>query len=353
MNRWLFGVCAALGVAWCPTPARAQDSAVRAEDAARAEELFRQGTDAFEAARYSDAYAALRSSWDLSHGYRNAAGLGQVEIRLEQYRDAAEHLSFCLRHFPADGDSTARGHVEQGLAEAREHLATLRVSVSPTEATLSVDDRPVPAFAREGALFVDPGTHIVAASLDGYAPAKKTVDVAARMSQDLALQLIPASAFPAAATPSRPARTVLAPAPRHPATAPDEAGLTPRTWVLIVGGALTAVAAGTAVLFDFKGSSAESDREDLRAQLGSNPAACSGPTPEPSCVALRNATDRRDHYNALATGFAIGSAVMAVATLGAALAVPASDSPREARPLQSLRLAVGHSTASVLLSGHF
>src|SRR5882672_181123 len=91
----------------------------------RADQLFREGTSAFEAERYSEAYGALRSAWDLSPSYRHAAGLGQVELHLAQYRDAAEHLAYCLRNFPETGDKVARQHVEEGLEQAREHVASL------------------------------------------------------------------------------------------------------------------------------------------------------------------------------------------------------------------------------------
>src|SRR5215471_8468834 len=109
------------------------------EQVAQAEQLFQEGSQAFEAARYADAYKALKAAWELAPTYRTAAGLGQVELQLEQYPDAALHLAYCLRHYPADADPAARSHVEEGLDQARSHVGALRLRVTVEGADVTVD----------------------------------------------------------------------------------------------------------------------------------------------------------------------------------------------------------------------
>src|SRR5262245_20110877 len=80
--------------------AQAADGDVRATESS--EELFLRGTAAFEQRDFSTAYEAHLKAWEQHHSFRTAVGLGQVELYLGKYRDAAEHLSYARSHAPPD-----------------------------------------------------------------------------------------------------------------------------------------------------------------------------------------------------------------------------------------------------------
>ena len=75
-----------------PTTATAQTTQASADETARARELFRQGAAAMKDGKFQDARKALLQVWTLRHSYDVAAVLGQAELELKAYRDAAEHL---------------------------------------------------------------------------------------------------------------------------------------------------------------------------------------------------------------------------------------------------------------------
>jgi hypothetical protein len=356
-------------------PALAGGSTHPADDAARAEQLFRQGTVAFEAGEYGEAYGVLRSAWDLAPGYRTAAALGQVELRLALHRDAAEHLTYCLLHFPAAGDPGARAHVEQGLARAREHVSALRIRVDVDGADLRVDASWEGRSPLDALVFVEPGTHVVAASREGFLGKSDAVVVRAGTTTDVSLSMVAAPGGPAAA-PAGHARAVGAalPAaagasgqggleaprlaePRAPASSGHEAGgLSPRGWLIVVGGSLSLISLGTAVVFDVKGASAARAMADLRAELGGAPGACAagGSGPAALCAKLRDTTDERDADNSIATFAAVGGGVLAAATIGTALALGATGGPARsalARPL--VRVSLTRQGGGVVMGGAF
>ncbi|HEX4476228.1 MAG TPA: PEGA domain-containing protein [Polyangiaceae bacterium] len=312
MKRFFCAVPAVVAIL-VSVPARADAPTRAAENAERADKLFVEGTNAFEQRQYAEAYRSLRAAWDLAPSYRTAAELGQVELQIAAYRDAATHLAYCLRHLPADVEPTAREHIEQGLAEAREHTAALRIRVTVEDADVTVDGASVGRSPLEGVVFVEPGAHELAATRLGYVETSQTVQAPVRAALDVTLNLVPTS-------PSSPISALpLAPAPPAPAAPPEDAtphassGLPPATWVLIIGGSLTAVALGTAIGFEVKGSSDNSDVQKLAAQVGASTSSCSSST-APTCSQLVDKRSDRNSANEIATGMGITTGVLAAAT---------------------------------------
>jgi hypothetical protein len=306
-------------------PLRAEPASSAASVVERADQLFREGTSAFEAERYSDAYGALRSAWDLAPSYRHAAGLGQVELHLGQYRDAAEHLAYCLRNFPETGDAVARSHVQEGLEQAREHVAALRVRVDPEGAEIAIDGVSVGHAPLEGLVFVNPGSHVVQASAEGRTAATATVEAPVRVTRDVSLSLAEAPRDNTSASPNAASAPASA---AHPATV-RSTGLSQTAWTLIVGGALTAAAVGTAVLFEVKGTSADRDVEDLRREIGSG-GDCRAPSSQqaPLCSGLADAADARNRDDRIAMIAAIGAGVIGAATVGTVVLLQTRSSSR-------------------------
>jgi len=52
-----------------------------------------------------DGYDAYRKAWDLKQSSDIRRNLGNVEVELGKPRDAAEHLSYCLKRFPSTGSA--------------------------------------------------------------------------------------------------------------------------------------------------------------------------------------------------------------------------------------------------------
>jgi hypothetical protein len=290
-------------------PARAVPGEQAAADVERAEQHFKKGTRAFESEKYSEAYASMRTAWDLAPSYRTAAGLGQVELHLAQFRDAAEHLSYCLRHYPVDGDPAVRAHVEQGLLQAREHVAALRVRVNVEGADVAVDGSTAGKSPLDGLLFVEPGSHTVTASRDGKL-AKATVEGHVRATEEVELAVPLATEVPVAALAAPPPGE----GPKDSGTA-SSAGLPPSSWVLIVGGSLTAISLGTSVAFYVKGSNAGDDADALASLIPGN-SDCRNPSGQlaAACIAANEKYDDRNDANRIGLISAIGAGVFATAT---------------------------------------
>lgn len=260
------GIAGAQGASASPSasarPGSASASAsASASDQDRADALFLQGKAAAQAKNWNAAYERLTQAWALKQSYDIASNLGQVAYLLGKHAEAAQHVSFALRHYPATGDADQKQKIEDLLAMVRQKVSSLSLRVSPQEAEVFVDGT---SAGRAGALpselFVDPGERTVTARLED-----QTVErhVSAQPGGHYKLELTFAE-NPAASVAAPLPTTGADAAPNRPAEPTDaptsnSAALSTKNIVLIATGALT-VGSGIALgIYAAKRSKANSD----------------------------------------------------------------------------------------------
>jgi hypothetical protein len=288
---------------------------------------FHEAYAAFNGNDFARAYKILKALVTQTPAYDAYGLLGQAEVSLGLYRDAAEHLTFAIQNTPAGKARDAVPVLTQDLIEAKRHITALRVTVDQNDADIAIDGKVVGRSPIDVDVFVDPGKHTIKATHATLGSAESTVD--AKMAQlatiDLQLALPPppstvdTSPPPLKYTPAdldKPSKT---PAPvNSPPPVETNHGMETRTIVLIAGGAVTLVAAGTATYFGFKSRSARSDTEALVAQgheqFGMNACAQSGTANTDLCnrIAMKN-NERLDAARAANISFAV-TGIAAVAT---------------------------------------
>jgi hypothetical protein len=346
-------MCALLAIAPATLAQAPQSSeADRSTLAQRCRDLFTQGFEAINASQFERARQILTEAMSDCPSYDVAGALGQAELELKRYRDAAEHLDYAITHFPPGESRELLARTKEGLERAKKHVATLRVAVNQPGAEILVDDRRVGISPLKSDLFVEPGAHRVRAAKEGTTRAEQGFEVQAGQSLELTLDVDNAGS-PAPGAPTD-----------DPGAAPStgdaalnhgahSAGVPPRTIVLIGGGALTAVLLGVAGVYHLRGNSADDDagrlRTQARTELGSN---CSEGSGHPTCRELADTLDRRNTSNTIATVSLIGAGASAAATAVLFLLLPEKPKPTT---VGNLRFSVGASRqdATVSVGGVF
>jgi PEGA domain len=287
---------------------RARDAASWAEAAA----TFRSVLEAAEAEGLSEARRA-----------ELVGELGLCELALREYRDAAEHMALSLRYEKPLPKGLVK-RLQRGYDAALEHVARLYVSVSPPEAAVLVDGRPLGRTAQAYEIFLDPGRHTIRARMTGHEDALTVFDAAAGGNQITALRLsrapepTPRAKEPAAPRPEpahrAPARGAAA-ARAASGTAAPRAFFTP---LQTAGGVLatTAVVVSATGFVGFFLTDRELDarRAELLQQTRA-PYACGRSNPPAECVELWDLQDRRSLFFdvgwiGLATGGVLGAATL-------------------------------------------
>lgn len=326
-------------------------SATHAHAEATPEELFRQGRDAVQKKDWPRARDFLLKSWALKKSFDTAALLGQSELKLEKYRDAAEHLDFALRNFPnLEPTADARKRIEDAAKSARAKVFALTVTASVAGAEIAVDSVPSGRAPLEAEVFLDAGKHTVEAKLEGYELAKREVEAKAGAAEKVELELKRlTSAVPAAPASSASPTKPNGDSPPTGDKSPAETSGT-KTALIIAGVGLTAVSLGVGIGFGLDSRSASGDADDLSARLGAN--GCANGANSADCATLEVTRDRANRNATIATVGFVGAGVFGAATAAIWLAWPDSTTTSGRAP--SLRVApifMGASGVAVL--GHF
>lgn len=329
------------------SPSGAQPSS----DQDRADSLFLQGKAAAQAKKWDEAHALLERAWALKQSYDIASNLGQVAYLLGKHAEAAQHVSFALRHYPATGDAEQKRKAQDLLALVRQKVSSLSIRVSPGDAEVFVDGASAGrANALPPELFVDPGERTVEARLGGEVVERR---VSAEPGGNYKLELTFANASTAAAPLAATDPVSTSHAPMQPSEYPPTGGpaLETKHIAVIVGGALT-VGTGIALgVYASKRSNAKSDVEASRDRIeehttGPNPCANGGPQ---ECRDLARARDDWESSGRALNILVPTTAVLFAGTVAAYFLWPNDSAPAAA----ALTPVLTPEKQGVLLTGSF
>lgn len=309
----------------------------------KARELFREGTKHYRAEKWAQAEAAFEAAWALtdkkSKGLVN--NLGQTEMHLGKFREAAEHLSAARRL--AGKDDKQLADIERDLAESRKHVGTLVLAVGVEGAQIVLGGKPVGQAPLVDPLFVDPGKVTLSAFKDGYETAKVELDVAAGQEIPVTLALKKIEAAPVSSATATASTTAPPPPPprsKVPAYVMGGAGVAS----LIAGGVLVGVASAAG--------------SDLRADAprGTNGELLCRRTVEPAgsataqCDAWRARVGEATALGNAGVGFLVVAGLAAAGTV-TYLLWPSSQPARAAR--WQVAPVIGANAGGVVLHGAF
>lgn len=163
-SRFLYRAMLLGSVALCTigglTSAYAQDAAAPpladAKELERADALFKEGNNAFNAKDFKRARGLYLEALSIKETYDIAGHLGKAELELGLHRDAAEHLALCLRLAPPHISKSQFEPVVQDLELAKKEVATVTVT-APAGAALFVDGKEIGKAPLKHEVYVETG----------------------------------------------------------------------------------------------------------------------------------------------------------------------------------------------------
>jgi tetratricopeptide (TPR) repeat protein len=283
------------------------------------EEYFKQGRDAVQKKEWSRARELLAKAWALKKSFDTAALLGQAEMKLDQHRDAAEHLDYALRNFPnQEPTPDARKRIEEAAKAARSKVFALTVTTNIDAAELSVDGAPIGRAPLGAELFLDAGKHVVAAKLEGYDVAQREIDAKAGASASVRLELAklagPAAASDVSTEASNGTRPGATGGPKD-ATAASVSPHKKSAIPIYAAGAIALVGLGSALYFELSRNANAKDADELSGRV--DPKGCGSGTATPQeCADLHDKNTSANRASNLRDISLLGAGVAVAAGVG-------------------------------------
>lgn len=290
-----------------------------------ASEHFRSGVGFYKDRDFTAAMVEFKRAYELAPNYRVLYNLGQTARELRDYAAALTAFERYLREGGTEVPAARRKEVQTSVDELKKKVGKLKISVPAAGAEISVDDQPVGVSPLAEALTLNVGKHKLAATLSGYTPIQRVVEVAGSAEDTVTLDLQKIEK----ADPSLP------PGPGEPPREPVKPVKTetPRS-VWIMGG----VTVGAGVLTGVMGGLALSARGSLNKALATYPG---------DATSIADAQKRTKTF-ALVTDVAAGVTVASAVTT-VVLYFVAPRSLEKAPPSTT----VGVSTSGLVVSGSF
>lgn len=312
---------------------------------ARADELFRQGKAFVKEDRWEDARRAYLAGWQIKRGYDIAGNLGSVELELGLSRDAAEHLAYCIKSFPATGTAAQLAYIKGRFEEARQRVAALAIQVNVDGAEVHVDGRSIGRSPFPDDVYIEPGARTLEVKLAGFAPSKRELTAAKGSWQSVALVLrADTGARAQSPLPGVPG------GPGVPGAEEEERSRAP----FYVGGAaaIAGIGAGIVGLVLSRSSAARADESFNHLKSSGGAGACLVAANKVPCDALDQAyRDQATFRTVGIVGFATAGAA-AGALVGYALLSGGKSSPRGSSALH-VDVAFGAGVTGALVTGGF
>jgi hypothetical protein len=290
------------------------------DDAKLVGEFLRLGAEAYRKQRYPQALEALSSAWRIKKSPVIASMLAEVEMNLGQYDVAAQHWVYASANLRPNSNDALK-EAADGLTECKKHLGTLRVSLTPPNALLVIDDRPVDVQTTGMETWILPGRHRVRAVSGGVTSHLNVQEVDIAAGETLSIDVVVPSS-----TSSGLNASVAEPIGSVTPRAEQGGGIESRTVVAIVGGGLTLAAVGVGGLFALQRASANDRLDNAVSEIvrirdaNDGEMVCLRSSPPSECADAFHAqtdVDRATDRANLAFGIAVGIGVATVITYAA------------------------------------
>ncbi|MBL8677576.1 MAG: PEGA domain-containing protein [Myxococcales bacterium] len=157
-------------------PARsAQTAQPSPAELAEARSLFDQGIAAADEGRYADAVTAFERSMQLRPSPVVQYNLAMAYRGVGRLLDAITAFERYLANPGARATRESLAETQRALEGVRAEVPELRFALAPSEATATIDGRPIASLGE--ALRVDPGRHVIEVTASDYTPQRLELDL--------------------------------------------------------------------------------------------------------------------------------------------------------------------------------
>jgi hypothetical protein len=213
--RWCLRLALSASCCWLvPLAAAGQEPADAVDPTVHARESFEAGVAQYEAGHFAEALADFQEAYRVKPHPLVRVNIANCYDKLGRPAEALENFQAFLD--AAEGAPTQRDEVRSAVAELEQRVGRLELDVAPEGAQITIDEDSALRAPLGQPVVLASGQHRLAIALTGYETAVRIVEVKARESVALRIQLSPlpaASASAESGAPPRAAEAAVEPLP--------------------------------------------------------------------------------------------------------------------------------------------
>jgi tetratricopeptide (TPR) repeat protein len=174
-----------------PTGKEKEAKAAQQEGSQDAKALFEKGVAAFSAGKYKDALAYFHQSYGINPKPKVLFNIAMCYRALAQFKESVETFKQYLGQGGKTLPKKKIKEVNELIMEMESSLAQVTVIVNENGATILVDAQEAGIAPLQDILVVNPGTHDIEATKEGFFTAKQTIEIAGGKNEVVSLTLVP------------------------------------------------------------------------------------------------------------------------------------------------------------------
>lgn len=164
-----------------------EEEQARREQAA---ERFQRGLSFYEQGEHKLALVEFERAYELVPDYRVLYNLALVSIQVGGFARARTALEIYLKEAGDQIDAARRSEIEHDLSQLRDRTATVRLTASPTDAEVYVNDVNVGVTPLTDPLLFDVGDHRITLRKRGFESTTRALTLAGGENRELTLNLV-------------------------------------------------------------------------------------------------------------------------------------------------------------------
>lgn len=169
--------------------ARADDKAAAASKAEEASARFKSGVSFYKDKDFTAAMVEFKKAYELLPNYNVLYNIGQTAREQKDYASALTAFDQYLRDGGAKVAPARKKEVQAAIEELKHKVGRVKITANVEGAQILVDDVAVGKAPLPEALTVNVGRRKFAASLSGYVPVQRVVEVAGTEEATVSLEL--------------------------------------------------------------------------------------------------------------------------------------------------------------------
>lgn len=184
-------VCAACSaIAFAPSDAHAQGKGAAAPGDTEASTRFKAGVAFYKDNDFTAALVEFKRAYELAPNYRVLFNLGQTSRELKDYASALSAFERYLSEGGKEIDAAKRKKIQEWIDELKTKVARVTFETNVEGAEILVDDVSVGTTPLASAVLVNAGRRRFSATLSGYTPVQRGMEVAGSDETTVKLELV-------------------------------------------------------------------------------------------------------------------------------------------------------------------